>query len=234
MTDQQADEFSWGALGEEWWRTTGAECRASEQQIRFACARHAGATATGAAKLAGYEAAGGGIRQAGHRAARSTAVLNMLALAEAEDKPTSPKLLDKPARIAHLSEIANKSPDPTLKIRAIEALNKMDERDTELGKATDQDGFAEWRYVRELLQTPGGGVAVVSMWTANGQALANMPLLHDVRRITMAENPNYWDQAVARIETPGRIRLQKLLANPKWQLEAVARSWRRTRPVGEG
>ena len=226
MTDEKTDDFPWGDLGEQWWRTTGAECRASEQQIRFACSRHQGATATGAARLAGYEAAGDGIRQAGHRASRSTAVLSMLALAEVEDKPAAPKTLDKAARVAHLSDIANKSPDPTLKIRAIEALNKMDDRDTELGKASDQDGFSEARYVREMLQAPGGAVAIVSIWVADGRSLANLPLLHDVHKTIMRDDPVFWGRAVSRTDTPGRIHLKNVLAKPDWQIETRVKLWR--------
>ena len=218
----------WGDLGEQWWRDTGAACKASEQQIKFAAARHKGASATACAKIAGYEAGANAaaIRQAGHRAVRSTAVLNMLALAKSEGKQTAPTSMDRDARVQLLSDIARSSPDPILKIRAVEGLNKMENSATSFSQTTDSDGFADWRVVRDFLQTPGGGVAVVSLWTANNLGLANLPFLHDVHKKCMAENPNYWERAVSRTELPGRLRLQKQLANPTWKIEARAKIWK--------
>jgi hypothetical protein len=229
MSDERADHFDWGELGEKWWRETGAQCKASELQIRFACAKHAGATATGAARLAGYtdsEEDKSAIRQSGYKAIRTTAVQNMLALADAEGKPTTAKVMDKAARVEHLSAIANKSPDPTLKIRAIEALNKMDERDTELGRATDQDGFSEWRVVRDHLQLPGGAVAILSLWTGLERCLSNLPLLHDVHEAVMRDAPDMWSRVVSRSSFAERTWLNQHLANPKWQLEARVQLWR--------
>src|SRR5262249_14461102 len=156
MTDEQTDDFDWGELGEQWWRDTGAQCRATETQIRFACARHAGASATGAARLAGYTDSPedkSAIRQSGYKALRTTAVANMLALAAAEGQasPNGRIILDKTERAKKLSELVN-SPDPTLSIRAIEALNKMEDRQIELGQSTENDGHWEDRWTRDMLQ----------------------------------------------------------------------------------
>jgi hypothetical protein len=78
------EEIDWGELGETWWREAGANCHATEQQIIFALHRHQGMTATGCARAAGYSGDDATIRQAGHRAAHSTAVMGLLSMAKAE------------------------------------------------------------------------------------------------------------------------------------------------------
>ena len=221
--------FDWGNLGEPWWVETGGKCSATEKQIKFACARHAGASATGAARLAGYsdsETDASAIRQAGHKAVRSTAVLNMLALADAEDEPTAGRVLDKQARAQMLSELAEKNPDPTIKLRALEAMNRMSERETELGQALDQDGFSEWRLCREYLQMAGGPAAFVHLWNGMERGLSNLPLLHDVHRAVMRDDPELWDRSVKRSAVVGRAWLERNLADPSYQLEARVTLWR--------
>jgi hypothetical protein len=77
-------EFSWDPRGEAFWLEAQKTSGATDLQVRFACCRARGMTATGAARAAGYGGDDDNIRQAGHRAAKSTAVMNMLALAQAE------------------------------------------------------------------------------------------------------------------------------------------------------
>jgi hypothetical protein len=227
MNDETTDDFDWGELGEQWWRDTGAQCGATNLQIRFACARYAGASATGAARLAGYtdsEQDKSAIRQSGYKALRTTAVANMLALAAAEDKAPPDRILDKTERAKKLSELAH-SPDPTLSIRAIEALNKMADREAELGQGRDQDGMSDWRAARELLQLEGGGLALLSIWVGLGQCPSWLPLLHDVHRAVMREAPDMWERYVNRFSPEERTRLQTHLDNPDWQREARTQIW---------
>src|SRR5437764_3421591 len=74
--------FTWPeSPPQEWWEQAGADCRCTEQQIKFAAARLAGNSATQAAKLAGYA---GKLRVAGYTALRSAGVARLLQLAEAE------------------------------------------------------------------------------------------------------------------------------------------------------
>jgi hypothetical protein len=70
--------FDWGSLGEARWRELGESAGASELQIKFAAARFGGATATGAARLAGYSGDKDSLRRAGYAAGRSTAVATFL------------------------------------------------------------------------------------------------------------------------------------------------------------
>src|SRR4029079_4535831 len=133
--------------------------------------------------------------------------------------------LDKTDRAKKLSELAN-SPDPTLSIRAIEALNKMSDREKELGQDQDQDGMSEWRTVREYLQLAGGATAIVSLWAAHERCLSSLPLLHDVYKAMMREAPDFWERSVNRLSPNERVWLQSLLNKPDWQHDARALIWR--------
>jgi hypothetical protein len=225
MTDEQTDDFDWGSLGEQYWRDIGARCKASELQIRFACAKHAGATNTGAAKLAGYKGDADAIRQAGYGAFRGTKVSQMLAIAASEDKAPVASILTKEDRAKRLSELVS-SPDPTLRIRAIEALNKMEEREAGLGQAMDEDGFSSWRWIRDLLRMSGGGPAALSLYCGDAGCISNMPLLHDVYQAVMREAPEFWEHVASRFQLPGRLRLKKYLDGPAYQIWARQKLWR--------
>jgi hypothetical protein len=225
MTTEPTKTFDWGKLGEQFWRDLGATCKASDLQIRFACSAHAGATATGAARLAGYGGGVDAIRQSGYKAIRTTAVVNMLALAAAEDRGAAPKYADKAKRTEALSDMVV-SPDPMLRIRAIEALNKMDDRDAELGRAISDDGFSEWRLVRDYLQMKNGGPAILHLWVGVDRGLISLPLLHDVHAAVMRDDLGLWDRLVGCMSLSNKITLNQCLENPEWQLEARVKLWR--------
>jgi hypothetical protein len=117
------EEIDWAPLGEDWWREAGANCHATEQQIIFALHRHKGMTATGAAKAASYAGDDATIRQAGHRAAHSTAVMGLLSMAKAEtgQGPDGNVTMDEAKQI--LSRLARGS-DPNVRIKAIDRANR--------------------------------------------------------------------------------------------------------------
>jgi hypothetical protein len=173
MTDESAStDLDWGDLGYEWWQEAGANCHATQQQIVFALHRHKGMTATGSAKAAGYAGDGPTIRQAGHRAAHSTAVMGLLSMAKAESGqgPDGNVTLIEAKQI--LSRLARGS-DPSVRIKAIESLAKIerDERELEVRQAengTDvrseiaeiaklSPELAEWFATTKGLQINGGG-----------------------------------------------------------------------------
>src|SRR5215472_9118667 len=128
MTDNEID---FGELGRDWWFEAGANCGASEQQIIFAACRHKGMTATGAARVAGYAGDDASIRQAGHRAAHSTAVMGLLSMAKAEtgQGPDGNVTMTEAKQI--LSRLARGS-DPNVRIKAIESLAKIERDEREL------------------------------------------------------------------------------------------------------
>lgn len=125
------EEIDWGELGEAWWREAGANCHATNQQIIFALHRWKGMTATGCARAAGYSGDDATIRQAGHRAAHSTAVMGLLSMAKAEtgQGPDGNVTMDEAKQI--LSRLARGS-DPNVRIKAIESLAKIERDEREL------------------------------------------------------------------------------------------------------
>src|SRR5262249_30876564 len=77
---------TWGELGKDWWLENGRLAGCTDEQVRFAVLRHSGASATQAARGAGYSFTNAAaLRQAAYRAARSTGVMNLLSLATASD-----------------------------------------------------------------------------------------------------------------------------------------------------
>src|SRR6516225_7352986 len=124
-------EINWGELGEAWWREAGATCGASEQQILFAACRHLGMTMTGSAKAAGYSGDQDSIRQSGHRAAHSTAVMGLLAMAKAQTGQGPDGNVDMAEAKQILSRLARGS-DPSIRIKAIESLAKIQRDEAEL------------------------------------------------------------------------------------------------------
>src|SRR5215472_5223504 len=148
MTDNEID---FGELGRDWWFEAGANCGASEQQIIFAACRHKGMTATGAARVAGYAGDDASIRQAGHRAAHSTAVMGLLSMAKAEtgQGPDGNVTMTEAKQI--LSRLARGS-DPNVRIKAIESLAKTerDERELEARQREEPDVHQQIREIAQI------------------------------------------------------------------------------------
>src|SRR5262249_14367658 len=95
-------------------------------------------TATGAARAAGYAGDDTSIRQAGHRAAHSTAVMGLLSMAKAEtgQGPDGNVTMTEAKQI--LSRLARGS-DPNVRIKAIESLAKIERDEREL-EARQREG----------------------------------------------------------------------------------------------
>jgi hypothetical protein len=117
-------DFDWSPLGRAFWEEAQKTTGASDEQTRFAVGRFRGMSATGAARDAGYAGEGVTLRQAGHRAAKSTKVMELLALASVEGGIDG--TVDAKEARQILSRLARGS-DPSVRIRALEALAKMDE-----------------------------------------------------------------------------------------------------------
>jgi hypothetical protein len=149
--NHEQTEFDWSPLGSGFWEEAKKTITgASDMQVKFACCRHRGMTAVGSAKAAGYSGDADSIRQAGSRAAKSTAVMNLLALAQAEaaggdDGTVSPQ---EARRI--LSRLARGS-DPSVRIRAVELLAKLEreEREFQATTVTRHDPIGELQLIAQ-------------------------------------------------------------------------------------
>jgi hypothetical protein len=132
----EESEFDWSPLGEAFWTEAAATCGATELQARFACCYHGDKTATLSAKLAGYSGDDVARRQAGSRAAKSTAVMNMLAMAKAEAGGGEDGVVGAAEARRILSRLARGS-DPNVRIKAIESINKLDQIEREQRAESD-------------------------------------------------------------------------------------------------
>lgn len=149
-----SDEFDWGALGQDWWSENGEACHASEQQIKFACARHQGANRAKAALIAGYSGDAEALRSAGSRADDSKAVSDLLVLASTAesgltDSPVTDQEVEK--KISRLI----RSPDGVLALKAIEARDRRlaakAARETELSEPSIEDELKELEKISPAL-----------------------------------------------------------------------------------
>jgi hypothetical protein len=112
-----SDDAVWAPFGQERWRELADGTGASELQLKFAAARFSGASASAAARIAGYAGDAAALRRAGYAALRSTAVQNLLELA-AINAPADAKISDKEieAKIAKLI----RSADSNVSLKAME------------------------------------------------------------------------------------------------------------------
>ena len=142
MNDEQT-HFIWSPLGEKWWRDAKEACthKPSDLQLRFAVGRHDGLSATDAARRAGYAGDGESIRAAGSRAAKSTAVQEVLAFAFAETGTGDDGLVKGGEAKRILSRIA-RTGDNNARIKALESLAKIerDDRDAKDRQETSGGG----------------------------------------------------------------------------------------------
>ncbi len=109
-------------------------------------------TMVGAARASSYSGDENNIRQSGHRAAHSTAVMALLSMAAAETGSGPDGNVDMQEAKAILSRLARGSAAMT-KIRAIESLTKIerDERELRLRETeTQTDVHAELREIEKI------------------------------------------------------------------------------------
>jgi hypothetical protein len=132
LTEREPDqmteeEFTWpDPPGREWFESAGADVGATPQQIKFAAARFGGASASAAAKLAGYAGSDRALRSSGYAALRSNGVKRLLQLAESERVGTADIPEASSEEIKKTLSGLLRAPDPTIKLRAAEQLSKLD------------------------------------------------------------------------------------------------------------
>jgi hypothetical protein len=187
------EEFDWSPLGEAFWTEAAATTGATMLQARFACCRHRGMTATGAARLAGYTADGDGIRQSGSRAAKSTAVMNLLALAVAEAGGGDDGLVDAPEAKRILSRLARGS-DPNVRIKALESLNKLDrdERAATRGQEEAPDPLETLRGLICAVPEVVGPAIAAGLWFDKVGRIDSFPFLREVGPVLAQQLPDQW------------------------------------------
>lgn len=196
MTD---DTFDWGSLGPEKWKEFQEITQASDLQVRFAVARHGGATATAAAKIAGYAGDHEAIRRAGYSALRSTAVVALLDLATVEN-PIEATLVTDSEVDARLSRLV-RSTDPMVMLKATELFDKRKQRSGISGSIdTGKMALAEHLLVSILLCTREGTYPP-ELFIANWALIAIpeqawwCPLLRQMAPYLKVHHPAVWSIA---------------------------------------
>jgi hypothetical protein len=205
MTD---NTFDWGVLGETVWKELQEATGASDLQLKFAVLRFGGATATKAAKLAGYVGNSESIRRAGYSALRSTAVQNLLELASVK-APCDPRISKKEV-IAKISKLCRSS-DPLVALKAVAALQDFEKAEKASGETPDDDGLNDWRVCRDYLLIENGATQFILFYRAlrGDQGWpGNYPLLHDVHSLIKGEpfGQQVWDWAGKNMSEESRAR----------------------------
>jgi hypothetical protein len=151
LTDQtdQWDHINFGELGRDWWFENGQTVQATEQQIVFSACRHNGMNMTASAKASRYSGDETTIRQAGHRAAHSTAVCSLLSLAAAETGrgPDGNVTMTEARQI--LSRLARNA-EPLTRIRAIETIAKIESAEREMEVRRQESATSLQEEIREM------------------------------------------------------------------------------------
>jgi hypothetical protein len=218
------DTFDWGQLTEDWSKETAVKCGATLAHAKFAARKHAGATNTDAARAAGY---GNGKptceRSEGYRVSRSNKVMQMLALAAIEAGGGYDGTLTRTESRQILTGLARGS-DPSIKIKAIESVHKLDDQDRRDGEHPDDDGLGPFRMQRDMISLPGGGCAL--LYLVGGQ-LNNLSLFHDTYAVVHAEpwGVEIWDRFYENLNAPARAEVDKYMAEPGWQLDVRRKLW---------
>jgi hypothetical protein len=222
------DDFDWQPLGRDWWLEVAKSVGADERQLKFACSKFKSCSHTEAARRAGYgDGDGEAAKQAGYRLSRTRVVTTLLALASAECRGGPDGAVDSKEARAILSGLARSS-DPSIRIRACEAIQRMDNAERELGTARDDDGMADWRVVRDVLLMPShmrGELAAGFALSLVPLAMSRWPMLHDLAPVVRKTWPEVWERLLSRQSRPMRSELDRFLADPSWQLEARERIW---------
>jgi hypothetical protein len=187
-------DIDYGQLTKDWWHETGATIGASERAIKFSAAKFRGASNTVAAREAGY---GGnnesGARTEGYRLYRSNKVTQLLALAAAEAGGGIDGTVQPAEAKQILSHLARGS-DPSVRIKALEALSKMQEREDD-AKRSEPEPTLEETLVAVIATLPMSGLgAAMAMgtWFDKAKSIATFPFLELCAPIVHQNFPTEW------------------------------------------
>jgi hypothetical protein len=191
-----ADDFDYGQLTKDWWNETGKTIGASERAIKFSAAKFRGASNTVAAREAGYGGTNeSGARSEGYRLYRSNKVTQLLSLAAAEAGGGIDGSVQPQEARQILSHLARGS-DPSVRIKALEALAKMQEREDE-AKRGDPEPTLQEQLVAVIACLPMSGLgAAMAMgtWFDYAKSIAAFPFLELCAPIVHQNFPGEWQR----------------------------------------
>jgi hypothetical protein len=188
MESPNTDEFDWGTRGESFWRDIQkAAATRSALALKFVASKEQGKSNTEAARRAG---AGGAPNAAGYRLSRSNEVARLFAVLQAETG-TDVGHVDGAESKRILSQLARGS-DPSVRIRAVEALQKIQERELE----RDVGDPPPEEILRRLIESAGtwGALAAAGTYISQHGTLQGFPLAREVLPIVKTNYPEAWQQ----------------------------------------
>jgi len=210
------DEDIWKPLTEQKWRELAEATGASELQLKFSAARFGGASATKAAKLAGYAGDDAALRRAGYSAVRSTAVQNLLELASIH-APADARISDKEID-AKISKMI-RSADSNVSLKAMEVFAKREaaRKEAEGNKPELPPELALLNEARCLLGCGLGGLLHVAALHLGiigdyGPRLnfAALPLFSELAPNIKAEYPEVWQHILNSLDDDCRREAERL------------------------
>jgi hypothetical protein len=222
MAEVNDNDGLWAPLGEQRWRDLAEGTGASELQLKFAAARFGGATASRAAKLAGYADDGdGAIRRAGYSALRSTAVQTLLELA-AINAPGDAKISSKEID-AKISKMI-RSQDSNVSLKAMEVFAKREaaRKEAESNEPELPADVAMLNEARGLLGCGSGGllhVAALHLGIIGDYgprvSFTALPLFAELAPNIKEEYPEVWQRILNALDADCRREAERLaLAAP--------------------
>jgi hypothetical protein len=223
-----SDDAVWAPFGEARWRELAEGTGASELQLKFAAARFSGASASAAARIAGYAGDAAALRRAGYAALRSTAVQNLLELA-AINAPADAKISDKEieAKIAKLI----RSADSNVSLKAMEQHSKREAAHKEA--AQESPDINVWDECSAMctdmpMSGVGAGLAM-GVWVNGGGNLINFPLISEAAPIVSKKWPEDWARWLEKHSERSRQFLNEMAAGPLLEGDALVAACRAKR-----
>jgi hypothetical protein len=192
MTKPDDDEF-WQPLGKPFWDEAAKTTGATELQVRFACCRHRGMTASGAARAAGYGGSDENLRQTGSRTAKSSTIMNLLALAAAEAGGGDEGTVRTGEAKRILSRLARGS-DPNVRIKALESLSKLEAAELAANRQDEPTDPMEFsRLLIEAIPALGPALAL-GLWFNHAGWINEFPFLQVVAPYLARNFPADWQR----------------------------------------
>lgn len=215
-----ADDPIWGTRGQAFWDGIArqAALRKNSLALRFVAAKEQGASNAEAARRAG---AGGSPNTAGYRLSKSNEVQRLYAVLQVETGSEIGNVDAKRAR-SILSRLAEGS-DPSIRIRAIEALQKMDERDVLQRRDELGDGTETFRRMIACAG-PAGALAGVACYFRQFRTLTGLPLAKEVLPLVRQRYPEAWREIIESVPSEfehHKEDILKLSAGPVLSLDEI-------------
>jgi hypothetical protein len=215
------ETFQWpDPPGEEWWKSAGADCGATETQIKFAALRFAGGTASACARGAGYAGDSRSLRSSAYAALRSNGVKRLLAMAETERVGTADIPEATSEEIKKTLSGLLRSQDPTVKLRAAEQLTKMESAERAVQAERVHSSADE--VILELLKMDGSLFVAAGLLFEHSEFPWGNKATSLLAPVVKRDYPDLWARARARFAAPSHVADFDALGNaPALSMEEV-------------